>query len=313
MSHYPDFLIIGAAKAGTTSLVEYLKQHPDIYFSPIKEPHFFSTDIRPEHFNKRYYENIVMDLERYFDQKSLKEIFEAYVRDKKQYLQLFEDAKPDQVKGEASTTYLYSKEAAENIRKTIPGAKIIAILRNPLERAFSHYQMALKFGFTALPFLEAIKEDQAKAEKGWGISELFLESGLYYEALKRYFDRFPRDQIQVIFQEHLSRETEGTLQQLTEFLNVADFSFDTGLTHNKAGIPRFRVINEALNKMGLRMKLAKLLPTPLKERLKSLYLKKPNHSIDDEPEAKQFLLDFYQEDIRKTEKLLNTDLSHWLN
>lgn len=312
MSLYPDFLIIGAAKAGTTSLVEYLSQHPGVYFTPIKEPHFFSRDIKPENFNQRYYDNVVVDLEKYFSQKPLRPIFEAYVRNEEQYKQLFEAADAYQVKGEASTTYLYSKEAAQNIYQTAPEAKIIAILRNPLERAYSHYLMALKFGFTSVSFMEALQEDQFKPEKGWGISELFLELGLYYEQLKRYYDNFPSRQIQILFQDELYEEPYLTLERITEFLGLSSFSFNTAYEHNAAGVPRFRFINELLNKLGLRMKLGAMLPASIKSSLKSFYLKAPSESLDENPEAKAFLLDYYKDDIQKTEKLLNKDLSHWL-
>jgi len=312
MKHYPDFLIIGAAKAGTTSLVEYLKQHPDIYFSPIKEPHFFSTDIKPENFNQRYYSNVVVDLDAYFRQKPLKEIFEAYVRDEAQYRQLFQHARPDQVKGEASTTYLYAKEAARNIRETIPEAKITAILRNPLERAYSHYLMALKFGFTSESFLQALKTDQQKTEKGWGISELFLELGLYYEQLKRYYEQFPASQIKILFHEDFYAQPNHVLEQLTTFLGVKSHTFDTGETHNQGGVPRFRRLNEMLNKLGLRMQLGKMLPANIKSRLKKLYLRKPAQNPDDDPEAKAFLREYYQADIQRTADLIGTDLSNWL-
>ena len=313
MSQYPDFLIVGAAKAGTTSLVAYLNQHPDIYFSPIKEPHYFSKDIKPENFNQRYYSNVVVDLEAYFKDEPLKEIFEAYVRDENQYLKLFENADPNQVKGEASTTYLYSKEAAHHIYHTIPGAKIIAILRNPLERAYSHYLMALKFGFTSESLRQALKTDQEKEEKGWGISELFLELGLYYEQLKRYYDLFPSSQIQVIFHEDLYLKPDETLNQITDFLSVESFSFNTGESYNQGGVPRFRLINELLNKWGLRMKLGQLMPESVKAKLKSLYLKKPQKSLDDDPEAKAFLRDYFKADIEKTSQLLGVDLSSWLD
>ncbi len=313
MRLYPDFFIIGAAKAGTTSLVEYLSQHPGIFFSPIKEPHFFSSDIKPENFNQRYYNNVVIDLNEYFSQKPLKPVFEAYVRTEEQYKQLFEGAKPEQVKGEASTTYLYSRESAQNIKQFVPEAKIIAVLRNPLERAYSHYLMALKFGFTSLSFMDAIQEDQYKPEKGWGISELFLELGLYYEQLKRYYDHFNSEQIKIIFQDDLYQKPKETLDQLTDFLALASFPFDTGSNHNTAGVPRFSFINELLNKWGLRMRLGAMLPSKLKQTLKGFYLKTPNETLQDHPEAKAFLLDYYREDIRKTENLLNTDLSEWLS
>ena len=313
MSQYPDFFIIGAAKAGTTSLYRYLEQHPDIYFSPIKEPHFFSTDIKPENFNRQVYNNIVINLADYFDQKPLKPLFQAFVRDEEQYLKLFEDAQKGQLKGEASTTYLYSTVAAEHIKSAAPMAKIFVILRNPIERAYSHYLMALKFGFTEKPFLEAVKEDQAKTAKGWGISELFLELGMYYRQLKRYYDLFPAKQIKVILHEDLQNDAQEVLDDVVNFLEVSTYRFDTEELHNTAEIPRAKYLNKYLNRLGLRTKLAAILPDAFKQKLKTLYLKRPSEAMALDAASKAFLRDVYREDIRKTEELTDLSLQHWLS
>jgi len=311
MTNKPDFLIIGAAKAGTSSLVHYLSQHQDIYFSPIKEPNFFSTDIKPEAFNEKYYNNSVIDLDRYFKDQPLEELFLAFLRDQERYHQLFENAEANQVKGEASTSYLYSQEAPHNIARQLPNVKLIAVLRNPVERAYSHYLMALKFGFTSKSFMEALKEDQAKTRKGWGISELFLELGFYYEQLKRYYELFPSHQIKIILNEELKHNPESTMKDLTGFLRVAPYDFDLNRQINQGGIPRFKMVNEWLNKSGLRLKLASLLPEFLKDRLRKVYLKEATIPPLSN-EAKDFLKSFYEADVKKTENLIGQDLSTWL-
>lgn len=307
----PDFLIIGAAKAGTTALYRYLQQHPKIYFSPLKEPHYFSADIDPARFNSRYYKNSMINLEKYFRSKTLKPVFLAFVRKKEYYERLFEMARHDQVKGEASTSYLYSEEAAANIHNTIPEVKLIAVLRDPAERTYSHYLMARKFGFTSKSFLDAVKEDQRREYKGWGISELYIELSRYYHQLKRYYDLFPEKQIKIILHEDLKRDPGEVLNEICHFLGIKKFSFDTGNSHNVAGMPRFDKINVWLNRLGLRLKLGNLIPEGLKGMLRKIYLKEDNIPPLKE-EEKQYLRGQFAEEVKQTAKLTGLDLRAWL-
>ena len=148
----PNFFLVGAAKSGTTTLSKMLEAHPEVYLSPIKEPNYFSKDILPEKFEPVYRKNTFFADKTYFSQKPLKKVHLSFVREEKEYMALFEDAGNEKAIGECSTSYLYSSEAAEEIRKFQPDAKIIVILRNPVTRAFSHYLMGLRFGYSSLDF-----------------------------------------------------------------------------------------------------------------------------------------------------------------
>jgi hypothetical protein len=158
--------IIGAAKAGTTTLQSMLNKHPEIYFSPIKEPNHFCTDIKIENFTKEYKRNTFLDTDKYFSEKELKPLQLSFVKRREQYLQLFKDAEQEhKILAEASTSYMFSEIAAHEIYKFNEEAKILVILRNPAERAFSHYLMGLRYGYTTKNFREEIENDQAQKKR----------------------------------------------------------------------------------------------------------------------------------------------------
>lgn len=307
----PNFFIIGAAKAGTTSLYEYLKQHPDIYFSPVKEPNYFSTDIQVEHFSNTYKKNTFLDTEEYFSKKNLEPLQLTFVRKAEHYRRLFENVRHEKAIGEASTSYLYSSVAAKNIRAYCSQARIIAILRNPIERAISHYQMALRYGHTHLGFRQAIESDMNKSPKGWGISELFIELGLYYQQLKRYFDLFPPDKIKVLLLDDFKEDPQGTVKDCQRFLSVKEISPEGYEIYNQARIPRFKLLNKLMTESGVKNLLKKQLPGKVREKLKERFFSE-NEEFNVTKKDMEFLKSIYREDIEKTSRLINRDLSAWL-
>src|SRR5437667_3118215 len=165
---WPNFFIVGAQNSGTTSLYGYLKQHPDVFMPALKEPHYFAQ-ITPSH-EQRYLRTIV--------------------RDEAAYLRLFLKAKGYPAIGEASPSYLWDANAPHRIRKAVPHAKIIILLRDPVERAYSHYLMDVREGRQDLPFLQALERDWNRSKKGWSVSQLYVELGLYAEQVRRYLEVF---------------------------------------------------------------------------------------------------------------------------
>lgn len=173
---FPNFLIIGAAKSGTTSLYHYLKQHPEIYLSPVKEPKFFCF----------YQEKL--DWQGPGDQKAILN----YVTDIDQYFSLFEGVRNETAIGEATPWYIYSESAVKKIKAFIPDAKLIAILRDPAERAYSHFLHLLREGREPLAdFQDALDAEEERTRRNWGWTWQYKSRGLYYSQLKKYFDTFP--------------------------------------------------------------------------------------------------------------------------
>ena len=203
MSRLPNFIIIGAAKAGTTSLCHYLTQHPRVYISEEKEPRFFS----PEFYTR--------DTNGFLRSDARKEIFSLG-----EYQNLFESVTSEKAIGEATTEYLYYPKTPQRIKDRIPAAKLIAILRNPIERAFSAYCYQLRDGCETLSFEDAIAQSSIRAASNWRPGWLYTQSGYYQEQLKRYYDLFPKEQIQIHLFSDFMRDPNAVCQQIFDFLEV---------------------------------------------------------------------------------------------
>ncbi|MBK9638978.1 MAG: sulfotransferase [Bacteroidetes bacterium] len=175
----PNFFIVGAAKAGTTSLYQYLSQHPEVYMSPIKEPNYFSTEIKFEEVRTEVKERIrLLKINSFLKGNMRKPIHRAFINDIKQYESLFRFVGNQKAIGEASASYLYSPYAAKAIQEYNSEAKIIIILRNPIQRIYSHYLMDRRMGITNLPFEEALEAEKSYQPRQWSYI-LYLELGEY--------------------------------------------------------------------------------------------------------------------------------------
>lgn len=303
----PNFFIVGAAKAGTTSLYHYLEQHSNIYMSPIKEPHYFCKDIRLANFDKNYRHRSYIDINKYLQQKKKQKLHAAYIENKEHYLKLFELAQKERAVGEASVGYLYSEVAAKEIYNFNNRAKIIIILRNPIERAFSHWMMDLRGDDVCREsFLTAIKIDQAKKDKGWGKSHLYIELGLYYDQVKRYLDVFSKNQVNIFLFDDLKKNPDRFFHNLFVFLDVKPVKIDISKRYNQASIPRYPLVKKVIDKSQIN----KIVPYGLKKELRKLFFKDyglPVLTVDD----KKQLGPIFDSDIAKLEKLIEKDLTMW--
>jgi hypothetical protein len=315
MSKLPTFLIVGAVKAGTTSLHEYLQMHPEVFMSPVKETNYFSdADMLFEHFNVDYRQDVNINLEKYLAGPMDKKVHIAHVRTTEQYHQLFRDVKNEKAIGEVSNSYLYLPSTPKKIKSELPDVKIVMILRNPVERLYSQYLMNLKLGkIVERDLLKEIAADQNKQVKGWGVSHLYLEVGNYYEQVKRYYDNFNPDNIKVILFDDFKKDAEGVMQNLFAFLGVdATFKLDMTQRYNEAGMPRFGKLNYWLTQIGVYGLVKKIFSPELKEKIKSLIYTKDNIPKITTAE-KIHLQNYYRNDLQSLSKLINRDLSDWLN
>jgi len=293
----PNFLLIGAAKGGTTSLHRYLRQHPDIFMSERKELRFFP------------FENQRPDYRGPGDQEDILTI----VTQVEDYRLHFEGSENFSVRGESSPLYLYLPNSAERISHYVPDAKLIAILRQPAERAYSHYLMLKRDGFETLGFAEALAaEDQRVGEK-WGHRWHYRRRGFYAAQLQRYFDQFPREQIRIYLYEDYVSDPIGLVQDVFRFLNVDDsFIPDMSVRHNESRIARSRALQVYLREPRATKNLLKpFIPRHfsrrLGDRLRDLNLTKP----DFPEELRSKLNEIYRADIEKLQTMLGRDLSHW--
>ncbi len=307
----PDFFIVGAAKAGTTSIYQYLKQHPEIYLPPIKEVNYFCSDIRPENFRTDYARSVYLNVDAYIEGGMKDEVFHGFIQNWEQYKKIFNPAAGKNAIGELSNTYLFSEVAAKNIYEKFPQAKIIMILRNPVERAFSHYQMDLRNGLVKEDFITEFNNDRYRLPKGWGISNLYYELGLYSEQVKRFMQFFKREQILVLLHDNFVNHEKSSFHMICKFLNVNEnFEFNFSVKHNQAKAPRNKFIAMLSRQKKITKLTKKLFSSELLESIKrSLFRKENQKGITDE--ARRTVAGYYADDINKLSQLLNIDLSIW--
>ena len=270
----PTFFIAGAPKSGTTSLYHYLGQHPEIYMSPIKEPNYFASEIRMERLSeglRPHAEQDALELRAYLDGPLRQKRFGGVVTEWRDYLKLFRQAEGQKAIGEASVCYLWSESAATNIRRSITDARIILVLRNPVDMAFSMYLQTVKSGALRCTFREAIEMGLEQRGGNIDLMHPFLDLGLYYEQVQRFLATFPEGKVRVYWYEDYKSEPERMLADVFCFLEVdASFSPDMSMRYLEAGTPGMMHLSD-----------------------------------------RAFLTEFYRDDIGKLAGLLRRDLSAW--
>ena len=233
----PNLFIVGQPKSGTTALHQFLGQHPEIYMSSVKEPHFFCSDFHLE--SDRAYGK-----KRFFD-----------FRSESAYLQLFNRAGKAKVIGESSTNYLYSQVAAEKIHNFNPDAKIIIILREPAKFLYSLHSHYVKFTeenepdfLTALALESDRKQEKASSPRVTTPSYLYYSQRVqYYQQVKRYYDRFEPKQIKVVLFEEFKSDNERIYREILEFLGVdPNFTPEYGTVNANKEV-KFKAINNLVN------------------------------------------------------------------
>ncbi len=287
--HLPNFMIVGAPKAGTTSLYHYLSEHPDVFMSEPKEVNFFSR------------EEIEAQGLYYSD-------FKAKTWD--DYQRLFDGVTTEKAVGEGSVSYLFYPDTPQKIKAAIPDVKIIILLRNPVERAFSHYLMDYRMGLVDLPFEDVVLH-QAGGKKSALLYQQYVELGLYYEQVKRYVDTFGSAQVKIYFQDDLRHKGEKVVEDLYAFLGIdVALKPDLSQEYNTFTMPKNGLMKALYASGSMRLMINKILPQTIKDKLKDIAFeqkKKPELS----EETKKHLQAIYHDDIGSLEVLLAKDLSAW--
>jgi len=281
MEKWPNFFIVGAPRAGTTSMYEFLKRTPGVYMSAIKEPHYFSR------FKPQY-------------------MYGNPIRDKKKYLSLFKDVKNEVAIGEASTSYLWDSEACTEIHKVIPNARIVIMLRDPVKRSFSHYLMRVGGGQT-LSFSDIIKLSLNASSQDYYTS-IIVNGGFYADQVKRYLDIFGHSKVKIIIFEEFIKNPKKIVNELLEFLEVNSKVPDNISTiHNEFTVPRGKTITSLLKNRFIR-KIGERVPVtyyePFVKKILGKKIPKPKISLED----RVFLEDLYKKDIQKLKIILGLEL-----
>ncbi|MFB0517511.1 MAG: sulfotransferase [Candidatus Neomarinimicrobiota bacterium] len=298
MATLPNFLVVGAAKSGTTSLYHYVNQHPDIYMSPVKEPEYFSF----------------MGQEVHFIGPGGQSMNFGIINDAEAYAALFEDLSGEKAIGECSTSYLFLPQAAANIHHAIPHCRIIMILRHPVERTFSHYLDHVRALCEDLPFEDAIAAEQTRADNGWRWGYQYTGHSRYYAQVKRYYDRFPAENVRIYLFDRLQQDPHGLMADVYRFLNVDDtFRPNVSKVYNPSGLPRRIWLQKLLVKPNpLKTLIRPLLPRHWRRRIIQSLTRANLIRTTMEPEARQRLTELLREDTLALQDLIGQDLSNWL-
>jgi hypothetical protein len=308
----PNFFIVGAAKAGTTALYEYLKQHPQVYMPPLKEPQYFSQ--LETRYGDQNYVNVAWRHGTGF--LPLRTIADrgvpgvAWVGDEASYLKLFEGADGFRAVGEASTSYLGFEDTAERIYEQVPEARIMILLRDPIERSYSHYLMDVQGGRQTLSFYDAIIKEYQDPNFGW-TKNWHRYIMLYHPGVKRYLDVFGGEQVLVLLTEDLQGDPSSLVMKVAEFLDldtapVGTIDFTT--KHNTYRIPRNRLVQMVLGSSGLRFIGRKFTPRLGLRTVRDKVFFKQQEKPAVDARALDILREVYASDIAKLEILLGRSL-----
>jgi hypothetical protein len=297
MNRMPTFLIIGAAKSGTTALYQYLQQHPQIYMSPVKEPQFFAFE--GEQLN---YQGLGVTINQSI----------THLED---YQTLFKNVSQEIAIGEASALYLYIPKASERIKYYLPNAKLIAILRNPVERAYAAFLHLIRDEREPFKdFSQALEAEQIRIENNWGFLWRYQDLGFYAVQLKRYLRKFDRSQIRVYLYDDFLTSPLFLIQDLFEFLGVErEFVPDISFRPNVSGVPQNKRLHRFLKQEHWLKKAVKpLFPPIARNRIASQLMQKNLTKPSMSPAIRTHLIDTFSNDILELQKILNRDLSQWL-
>ncbi|PSR23047.1 MAG: hypothetical protein C7B45_04540 [Sulfobacillus acidophilus] len=289
----PNFFILGAPRSATTFLYRAVAQHPQIYMSPVKEPAFFSHDER----EPKWITPVAAPrgIVQWAD-----------------YLKLFDAGASYPVRGEASTGYLADAYAAQRIQLRLKEPPyMVAVLRHPADRAYSHYVYHRMGTVEPAPtFEEAIKDEDNRRAHHWNMQWRYRETGLYGQHLARYLDLFGSSRLLVLLHEEFD-DAPAVFRRVFGFLGIDDqVPINLGGKVNESGVSKSSFAAWILqNRNPVKLLARKILPAAARSKLR--------HQLTDRPPAmtaqtRADLIAFYREDILRTQALIGRDLSAWL-
>jgi hypothetical protein len=306
----PNLFVVGAMKAGTTTLYRYLAGHPDVFMSPVKEPHHFCGDVEIGRLAPLY-RSASAGLDAYLDGPMDRERHMAHVPERDRYLRLFRDAGGRPWRGEASPSYLLSERAPGEVRAASPDARVVILLRDPVDRAVSHYRMDLGAGVVRTPFAQAVREDRRAEGMGYPTESLYLAMGMYARQVRRWLDAFPAGHVRVYLFDDLRARPVALTADLAAFLGVDPAAFRESVEHeNRAAAPRWVALNWVLHQSGIKTLLRRLAPTAVLQAGKRMWYREPGGAAAS-PETKAELRALFAADVAELSALIGRDLSHW--
>lgn len=291
----PNFLIIGAPRCATTSLYHYLRLHPEIFMSSVKEPRYFIYTDYPTKLMPKI--QVITSLE--------------------DYKKLFIDVQNEHMIGEATATYIGRADVPQRIQSLIPDCKLIIMLRKPTERTISHYRLRMNEGKEARSLEKVIADERQLFPIIDAPLNTYATTFSFYHAhLTRFLEIFPKEQIHIELVEDFQADTKATLNRIYHFLGVSpDFFSETSQIYNRHHRSRSQNLSHLLNQDNILKQFAQnILPPKLKVFIRNSIhrLNTRNIEIVIREETIHELHKIFREDTLKLQELLERDLSHWL-
>ena len=293
MNKLANFICVGAQKSGTTTLHDILKQHPDIYLPLEKEAHFFDVDSSYRKGVDYWMKSFVTP---YCGQKCI---------------------------GDITPEYLFYEKVPERIRKTLgDNIKIIILLRNPIDRAYSHYLMSKRRGYEKLSFIKAIESEKERMIiDDFHFNHFsYISRGLYFKQIKRYIDIFKKENILILhFEDDIVKNIDQSILKITDFLDLEYVPLKTNVRSNVASKTRFLLLRKLISKDSFIKNIFRSLIKSKQTRIRLLQYfdnlnNKKIHPKKISTKLKAELMNrYFKTDIQRLEELINFDLSSWYN
>ncbi|TNY35950.1 sulfotransferase family protein [Thermomonospora catenispora] len=298
----PDVLVIGAPKAGTTALHRGLARHPQLFMSPVKEPKFFLTDGPPPRGGG----------------PGDAQTYREHIWRRSDYEALFDAAPPGALRGESTPFYLYDQEAQLRIHRLIPHVRMIAVLRDPVERAHSNWAHLWSAGLEPIgDVVEACAAQERRVRAGWSAFWRYVDLGRYGEQLQHLFKLFPREQVLLLRYEELRDRPAAALDEICAFLGVRTGVLDAlpreNVTPHVADSPGNRAL-QALLRGGAR--IGAHMPEAVRKAARRPFLallqRDPRTRRPPTPQQRARLLPYFEDDIALLSEITGWDCTDWL-
>lgn len=293
---------MGAAKSGTTALHVYLIQHPEIYMSVLKEPKHLSISA-----NKFPHKGPGDD-----------KVDDEIIKSRDEYLSLFANAQKEKVIGESSADYLYFYNSViPSIKAICPNPKILIMLRNPTDRAYSAYRHMLMDKRENLTFEKALEREDKRMRENYEFIWHYKNVGFYYKQVEQYINSFGWQNVKVVLYDDFALNSMKIVRDIYKFLNVDEGftpntseKYNVGPTVLSEPLEDFLIKYDHPAKKALRPILLNTIGKRYTEALVNYFIRRNRLSLN--PETRKFLIETYREDISKLAGLINRDLSAWL-
>lgn len=305
MTATPNFFIVGVPKAATTTLYAGLQQHPQVFTSPRKEPHYLALN------GARF-----ISIDGYVNHIRTIRTHPLPVHREQNYRALFEDVEDEPAVGEASTLYLYGKLTPERIAERYPKARVIAILRHPVDRAYSQFLHHVRDTHEWTDdFEEAFRREEVRLDRGpfWH----YRRMGYYHRQLLRYYERMDSAQIRVFLFEDLVTDLPTVYRHVYRFIGV-DETFEPELVgrSNVTGVPRNKLLHEVLSlpwRFPALREIVRRIPKPIRRFVSSIRGRNLEKPVLDPEIRRRLTAEYYEEDLSRLQELLGRDLHSWID